>query len=475
MYDSGLVLGADHVAALFAVPVFLSLLLAWRSIAPRPSVLFGLTVSGVLLTKHTATFLLVSGPVVALAGRALWLSVRHRRFEVMKGLALFGLTVLAVTSSYWLKNWLWYDNPVYPVAHRWFGARPWAGDATVRFELGFVKAEHWAPPRTLAGLGQALKALVTFSFVPNDWPQFHGKVPVFGSLFTLSLVALPFVRPTRRLLGLFALAHVGIFAWYWTHHQDRYLQAALPWLAAATAAVLVALWRAHWVTRSGATLLVALQVIWGGDVPSLAGHVFADQPLKSTLTLLKTGYDREWSKRLRPFGSFYLAGAELDRNDKVLVHDARPRVGLRTRAVSDAPGNQGAISYGELGSPRATYDALRGLGVTHLFWESASSKGADSVAGELVFWSFATRFTEDRKVLGGHTLATMPTEAPPAEWNAHALYFGCTQSGLFRVADLRDFGYDGTPDYPAPLEPLPPKPARPRSRRSRPASVTNSG
>lgn len=460
MYDSSLVIGADHVAALFAAPLFLALLRAWRALEPRFSVLLAVLISGVLVTKHTATFLLVTGPVLAVALRALTLaaaSLRTRRFDWARGLGLLVLTGLVVTASFWLKNWLWYDNPVYPIAERVFGGQPWTADATQRFELGFLEGQHWAPPRSWAGVGETLKALVTFSFVPNDWPQFHGKVPVFGSLFTLSLVALPFVRPTRRLLGLFALAHVGLFAWYWTHHQDRYLQAIAPWLAAAAGAVLMAAWRAHLATRLAASALVALQVVWGGDVPALGGHVFTDQPLKASITLLRTGYDREYDKRLRPFGSFYEAGATLQRTDKVLIHDSRPRVGLRTRAVSDAPNNQGGISYGLAGSPRDVFELLSRLGVTHLMWENGHSKGADSVAGELSFWYFARRVAVEPKTFGGHTLAKMPPAAPAAAWPGRVLYFGCATAGLYELADLTDPGYGGKPRFPPPREPAPPK------------------
>ncbi|MBK7581999.1 MAG: hypothetical protein IPI67_17550 [Myxococcales bacterium] len=460
LYDSGLIIGADHIAAAFAVPVFLALVLAFQALEPRKMVLLGVLLSGVLLTKHTATFLLVSGPVLAVGLRALWLagaSLRTRRFDWLAGVGLCVLTGLVLTSSFWLKNWVWYGNPIYPLGHHTFGGHPWTADATDRFELGFIKAEHWAPPHTLAGVWKTAKVLVTFSFLPNDWPQFHGKVPVLGSLFSLSVLALPFVRPSRRLLGLFALAHVGVFAWYWTHHQDRYLQAAMPWFVAATATVLTVLWRAHLATRLAAVLLVAVQVIWGGDVPAMTGHVFTNQPLEATITLLRTGHERQYEKRLRPFGAFYEAGSVLDRRDKVLVHDSRPRAGLRTRAVSDAPGNQAGISYAELGSPRAAYELLRSLGVTHLFWESGGSKGADNLAGELIFWQFAARFATDHQNFGGHTLAKMPSAPPPAEWNDLALFFGCSTSGLYHVAALKEPGYDGKPKYPPPLEPGPPK------------------
>src|SRR5207244_1635956 len=134
--------------------------------------------------------------------------------------------------------------------------------------------------------GQTLSALVTFSFKPNDWDRFHGATPVFGSLFTLSLGLLPFLKGTRRLWGLFFATELGVFAWYWTHHQDRYLQAALPWMAAATAAVLALCWQRGLLVRGVLGLLVVLQVVWGADVYFMPAHVYLGVPAKAVADLL---------------------------------------------------------------------------------------------------------------------------------------------------------------------------------------------
>src|SRR5258706_16320081 len=113
-----------------------------------------------------------------------------------------------------------------------------------------------------------------------------------------------------------------------------------------------------------------------------------ESPLKSVQALFASSQKRDYDKRLKPFSPYYEAGSALDRADHVLVHDSRPRAGLRTRALSDAPGNQGGISYGLLDSPARVYELLRSYRVTHLLWDTGKSKGADSIAGELVFHHF---------------------------------------------------------------------------------------
>ena len=78
--------------------------------------------------------------------------------------------------------------------------------------------------RDLDGLWKTLKAVFTFAFIPNDYSRNHGNVPVFGSLFTLLIPCLIFLKKTRRIWMLVAIVDVAILTWYWVHHQDRYLQ-----------------------------------------------------------------------------------------------------------------------------------------------------------------------------------------------------------------------------------------------------------
>src|SRR5262249_39168384 len=141
------------------------------------------------------------------------------------------LTSLVFTAPHWLKNWRWYGNPVYPMAPRLFSNRPWSAEAARAYEL--IDGSAWAPQGTLgAKLRQTLLALYSFSFEPHDYPRNHGVVPVFGSIFTLCLIVLPFVRAKPRLWMLALAANSGVMFWWWTHHEDRYLQALVPWMAA---------------------------------------------------------------------------------------------------------------------------------------------------------------------------------------------------------------------------------------------------
>ncbi len=468
VYDSTLSIGADHIAAIFAVPIFLLLLRAWRALEPRWMLLLASVIAGALMTKYTGALLLVGYPLLAIAVRIVWLGIARilKRGPPLRAWALgvgtFTGALLVLTGAQWLKNWIWYGDPVYPLMYGVFTPRPWTADAAERFQLGFVQSELWRPERNLAGVVESLEVLATFSFVPHDWPQFHGKTPVFGSLFTLSVLALPFLKKTARIWSLVLATHLGILAWFWTHHQDRYLQAAVPWMTAVTAAALIGVFRSNVVARVLALGVVTLQAAWGASLPLFEAHAITGSPYRTSMALLTTGLKKDYDKRLKPYGGYYELGSALGRDDKLLMHDQRQRLGIRARGVSDLPNNQGGISYGFLDSPRAVYDLFKGFGVTHLAWGTSSWSGNDSLASELVFEQFAERYTLDKRRVGGLTLGRMPDVPPAGPGISHVAIFGCDRpypSGLYPLSALRYHGYKTEPPPPPPEVVAGPPPA----------------
>jgi hypothetical protein len=456
LYDSSLCLGADHIAAVFAVPVYVLLLRAWRDLAPRTCVLLALALSGAVLTKYTGALILVAPAIVAVTVRALMLAVRalfsrwrRRQLETpgsapslraayLGPLAAFGAG-LVFTAPHWVKNLVWYGDPLYPVLHAFFKPRPWTVDTAVRFDVGFA-ATMWRPTRNLAGLVKTLEALFTFSFIPNDWEKFHGNTPVFGSLFTLSLLALPFLKGTKRLWGLFAATHLGVFVWYSIHHQDRYLEAALPWMAAATVSVLGLAWRAGLAARLTAAALVALQIVWGADVYFMPGHVFLGIPAKAVIDLISRTPGKTEKDRFTFSDSFVAVGNALPPHSKILLHEFHPHLGVNAPSVTDCPYHQGGISYLRTPTPREVYDQLSGYGVTHLVYRTSEAREPDTLAGEIVFSNFVHRYAEPPKSVDGWLVSAMPKE-PPAPGGAPdpVLMVTCGKGlapGLYHLADL---------------------------------------
>lgn len=467
LYDSSLCTGADHIAAIFAIPIYTLLLRAYRELSPRLCLLLALMLSSVFITKYTGTVLLLGFPVLAIGARTAWLLVSTGRarlqtpaspvsFAWAAGPALAILGCIVFTAPHWAPSWAFYGDPLYPMFHKVLALRPWTPDSSERFEWGFVERESWRPKRDLTGLWASIKVLFTYSFIPNDWSKFHGKVPVFGSLFTLLMFCLPFVRRARRLWGLFAAVHLGIFCWYWVHHQDRYLQTILPWMAAGTAAAIALAWERGTAARVALAGLIGLQVIWAGDVYFIPGHAMIRSPIQPVVELISSGYRKDFKAREKGFGPYAEIGKILPRGAKVLVHENHVHLGLMAMSVNDFSVNQGGISYGRLGSSREVYELLKGYGVTHLLWSTTESKNTETLAGDLRFFSFASSYGKAPQAFGSLTLAEMPG-APPEEGASDVvLMLSCGDSpapGLYRVSDLNVpvFG-PGKSKYPRPFQ-----------------------
>ncbi|AKT37124.1 hypothetical protein [Chondromyces crocatus] len=473
LYDSSVSGGADHIAAIFALPTFTLLVRSWRDLSPRPLSLLLMTMAGGGLTKYTGAIIMVPFPALAVAVRAVhlgYLSVRGkiapelRRNWYLGPLAAVGFGLL-YTSPHWLKNLIWYTDPLYPTLYKHIALTPWTPDAADLYEWGYKDYQFWRPSRDADGVARTLRALVDFSFIPNDYKRYHGMVPLFGSLFTLLLACLPFVRGTARLWGIVGYAHVGLAAWYWTHHQDRYLQAIVPLFAATTATLIVLVWRAFettgpsrvaaLATRVTLAGLIGLQIIWGGDAYFIQTHAMIRSPQKAVIDLLSKGHLRKYDERFDVYPTWQSIGRALPKGARLLLHDNHNHLGIGAESVSDWGGWQFGISYGRLQSPREVHDLMLSLGVTHIAWEKHVSKGWDSIAGDLVFFHYATQNTKNRSEHSRMLLTELgPAPDADASFPNGVAWLGCNddyKSGLYALSDLTvpAFGPKRL-DFPAP-------------------------
>ena len=361
LYDSSLITGADHVLAFFAPALGLALIRLGRRFEPREALLAGILSAGPVLTKYQGIYFIIPTTLFIL-----YLTVRTRR---LRPVLLWGLACAAVSSSHWLKNWIFYGDPLYPLLHNYLPARPFHEGAGP-----LLDREYWNARFVLTGtfgqkVLQTLAAVPTFSFVPHDW-GFHGDRPVFGSLFTLLIPVLAFFRARRRLWLMIVGIHIGIVVWFVTSHQDRFLQGLLPWMAACTAAMLVLAWRGGRLVRCGVATLVIFQILWGGDVLFIRSHaMIGDSPFKALIDHMALGHGGKFEDRRRLHGgSLQSVGERLPAHAKVLINERHDRLGMMAETVSDTVGWQGAIDYLLLETPDATVDLWRRLGTTHVMW-----------------------------------------------------------------------------------------------------------
>jgi hypothetical protein len=444
VYDSELSCGADHVAALFAVPVFLSLLRAWDEPGSRTCGMLGVFVSGVLSVKYTAASVAV-GPTAAIIGRSIQCAVMRRDIRGSsarpgRGLISFGAICLVMTAPHWLRNWVFYGDPIYPMLTQHFHPRPWAADADEWHQT--FRATQMLIPDTaqVKSVGDLLYVLATFSVDIHDFPHFHGKVPVFGSLFTIATLALPFLKGARSLAGLAAATYGGLAFWAIVNPQDRYLQALLPWMVAMTAGTLVLLWRAEGLPRMAAGLAVGLQILWGSDAYFLPSHAMTRRPpVGAAMDILGGRYASQSPDRLTPFAPWPWIGHALPRGSRVLLHEGDLHLGIGVATVLDTVPFMYGIDYGRARSPKDVHDLLRAMGVTHLLWQPMSH-ATDSLAGDLAFLSFANRHAIPVARTNPMVLAAMPSLTPADPPFGRVLIASCAAkpylAGVYELIDL---------------------------------------
>jgi len=425
IYDSSLNGGADHIAAFWAPALFLLTRRVWPRFGGGALALLTIVVSAVLLTKYTAYGLLV-GPAVGLSGRAIWLVAQELRARRTTrpllsrcGIVLGAIVVL--TMPHWLKNLVFYDNPFFPLASDWFDSRPWTSSAAEQAVT--LYARKWTPAHDWDGVLATLAQPITFSFQPADWSTFHRDWPMFGFLFTL-LTPVLLVGRTRALLGLYASANFGVLFWFWTYHQDRYLQAYVPWMVAATWVTMVIAGRLGRAAALATCALCFVQWAWGADAPFFGSHVLTGQPLSATIDHLAGGFARRpLEQRLVVDEAMEQLRRRLPKDARVLRHEFRLHLGLGLASVTDL--YQSGIAYTERPSPAGVHRSLSEMGVTHLVWRSQVAEGFNSMGADVLFFDFVEHHVGAKERVGDLLLAPLGEGKDLSARELRVLYAGC--------------------------------------------------
>lgn len=436
LYDSNLTTCADHVLAFWAAPLALALLRMGQRRTTREAVLAGLMIAAAALTKYQGSYMFVASALGVLA-----IAIRFRKPRL---LVAWGLAGLLASSAHWLKNWVFYGDPFYPLGHRLFASHPFHEGADRFFERIF-----WMPWFTFHGTAlerarEAATVMFTFSFVPHNWGSPFGLKPVFGSLFTLLLPALPWLRPKRHLWMLALGANLGVAVWFLTSHQDRFLQSLVPWMAACTAAMLALAWRMGPLVRGAVGMLVALQLVWGGDVYFYRQHAMAgDNPLKALVDHLGSGQEHRYEERDRPVADLLQLGELLPQGAKPVLHGLDGRLGIKHEFLVDELGWQGAIDYAALESPAATFALWRKMGATHVSWfRNRGATSPEDLAREAVFARTLQQYTIEAVSVGGRLMARLsdgPMDARATSAPTRIAWLGCggdPPTGIYATREL---------------------------------------
>jgi hypothetical protein len=451
VYDNNLGAAADHVLAFFAAPALIAAALGTATLYPGWWALFGLIAAGGLMTKlQSAYFLLPSGALLAVGlcgGVWNWVRRRGPQGQPSGPPAALGMnprhlwqaplaalvTVLAVTSPHFIRNWVFYRNPLYPMAQRFFsGSRPTIKGAAL---LAENIISHWGtkPPGPLgARLRQALELFWTFSFRPHA--GFTGNVPVVGSLFTLCLpLVLVASSGAKRLRVVVALAAAAVFLWAFTYWVDRNLQGFVPVLAVATCGLLIRTWELGRLGRIGVIALVGVQLAWSSD------HFFnGSDRINSALSLIRSGYDGRAVERFNEYRRPYVEmGQALPPRARVLLHSIHGSLGIDREVLLDWPGFQGLIDPRESRTPRELYDRYRALGITHVVYQPGLHPSPVK-QDDVVFGAFRARYESVTRIFGPFHMFEIPRDPPPVEPPYQVLVAGIGgyDDGIYAVENL---------------------------------------
>lgn len=185
---------------------------------------------------------------LALLVHSLLMAGHSWRTALLDGM-LFGIVAVIVAAPWYLKNWLWLGNPVYPL---WFGGKGW--DPFLSFKLEFM-GTNYGPRQGILGL--LLLPLDIFIYSAG----YFGPVPF---AFPSPLVfVLPFYLAVRRHQGItliLLICTLRFGTWVLSARNLRYLLDIYPLLGIAVAYVLVKLATRRWAKVLGQALVLTFLV-----------------------------------------------------------------------------------------------------------------------------------------------------------------------------------------------------------------------
>jgi hypothetical protein len=472
IYDQNIGGSADHVLGATAVPVFLATGRLLKKFDLRYAALAAVALGCHILTKYQAIYL-VMAVAVSISLRLGWVYLvlgwkRWRKGEVVghpfrplqAAVLVFALTAI-VSSPHFIKNYIYYQNPVYPFAAKYFPStfddwtpthrsepnRPAAkakfgrAEATVRGDQGVVAADDQRllkARRAKVGPAPAGGNALKFSFAPRSYdfnPQgetLSGRMiwlhktllnwsfetgnrhltkgrPYMGSLFSLLLPVLFVLRPARRLWFGAGFTYFAFCVWGLTSANDRYLLSFLSIPIALTMALMVRAWRIGWMARLGIVPLVGLQFMWSADAPLYYG----ERSLRDATKLIQRSYRESEAEKVFSYRKQQRAlTQEFPPDAVVLGRYYKDLMGFDRLTLNTHRDIQDYVHFGALQNVRDFWELLRARGVTHLVYPAG--KRQPHWARDIVLFDAMVEASENKRKRHGVVLAELP-DTPPAD------------------------------------------------------------
>ena len=261
-------LGYNEMAVALLFACGLSLLLQSHEITWREGAALGLLISAACGSKLTAVGL-VAAPLIAIA----LIIVPPKRWISL--LLSVGIASLLILLPYFLRNWIYSGNPIFPFAADILGSAHWTAEQAQIFSNGH------APPKSLGlRLSELWHQLMRYGIGSNPYTDepWRAQWSILPWLTIFSLILLAAIKPWRKLaLRLTITILIGILFWLsFTHIKSRFvLPVAIPAVLAVSMAITLSL--KHFSVAIARLVLVIVLLLWSIQT----AFIFADEGMKA--------------------------------------------------------------------------------------------------------------------------------------------------------------------------------------------------
>lgn len=188
-----------------------------------------LVLAGIMLGFALGSKYLALGGALVLGFIVLWRSKGRSWKRALSDVTVFGLAALLVGSPWYLKNWVWFGNPVYPL---YFGGVEWPAER-VEYLMAYLRS---------FGTGREIwdYLLLPWNLYANyeQFTTFLGSIEIPSILFLLALLY-PLAKKSlvMNILAIYLLPR--FILWSLGSQQIRFLMPLFPILSIVTAWVVV--------------------------------------------------------------------------------------------------------------------------------------------------------------------------------------------------------------------------------------------
>lgn len=347
--------GVSYIDLSTALYTALSVFALYRGVMERETKWLwaaGLMMGFALGTKYTA---LLSWGVLGVIG-LFWIIVQKWTMGA-RSLIGAGLLALAIGAPWYIKNFVFTGNPVYPFAYELFGGRHWSAENAVAYRGDQLKFGLGRSPTDLLQLPWNLAAHPAPFADPlgvpiNDHPYLLGASGA-GHSASLFLPVASGLPAGGLWLALFALG--SAVGWFFLMQQIRYLLAIFPITAALTTARLEHTGKGVKTLFIGLLTLQSLFCLW------LFGTIYLSE-VPSALE------DREayLERKLQPYSAFRYINQQTPAESKVILFDEPRCFYLDRNYLWGNPGHHRVILFERLETAEDMIEEFKRQGFTHV-------------------------------------------------------------------------------------------------------------